>query len=580
MPARQRPEPTLGQFQAIDADQLERNHRRPPAGPGGRTGTRHRGAGPRQLRRQHRRFAATVAGVVILLAVALAVWLNQDWLRQQVSGSHTASLVEAAARAEQEGRWHGSATGDDALSLYRRILAADADNDPARLGLRRVGEQLQVEAEQALAAGDHDQAGQLLGELADLGLPGSRLQALQERLQQAAAGHAETEALLQQGRQALAAGRIEGEQGALAVFRRMLAANPGSAVARRGVDDALAARLAQARQQIIAGDLAAAQAGIDLVATDSSQHAGLPELRRQLAQAEQARNRELAAQQARQQADAEAEAAERQRLAAAQAEQVRQRQVQELAAAVDTADRHLAAGRLEQAQAGYRQALVLDRQHEPARRGLARVAAGWLEQADAAIADSNTERGRQLLELAQQAGAGADQLAPLQARLETLSGRLATVLARPELDAAEQQRLDRLMARARDADRAGRLVEPAGDSAYDLYRQALAIDPMHEQARQGVSALPRRAQALASHHIELGQPEQAEEAVAALQAMAPMNPMLPELSRQLASAWLASGERALQEGATTQARQALARARALAPAHPGLAALSARLSGQ
>ncbi|MCK9488285.1 MAG: hypothetical protein M0Q42_02595 [Xanthomonadales bacterium] len=577
MPERQRPEPTLGEFDGLDAEQLESNQRRRRAEGSGRAGARapagstagRPGAarsGSRRARRQRRRFVTTLIGVVLVLGTALAVWLNQDWLRQQVSGSDTASLVEAAARAEQQGRWHGSVDGDDALSLYRRILAADADNDPARLGLRRVGEQLQVQVEQAIAAGDQERAGLLIQELAVLGLPGSRIEELQGRLQQASTSQAQGQALLAQARQALAAGDIEGDDGALALFRRLQASDSGNAVARRGIDDALAARLAQARQQVAAGDLLAAQAGIDLVAAQSAQHAGLPELRQMLAQAQ-----------------AEQAAAEQQRLAQAQAEQAeqaRQQQARDLAAAIDGANAHLAAGRLPQAGQGYRRALGLDPEHEPARRGLARVAAESLAQAEAAIADSNSERGRQLLAQARQAGAGESQLAPLAERLDALEGRLASVLARPELSAAEQQRLDALMNRARAADQAGRLVEPAGDSAYDLYRQVLSIDPMDEAARNGVNALPRRAQALANHHIELGQPDQADQAVAALQAMAPMNPMLPELKRQLAAAWLASAERALQAGATGQARQALERARALAPAHPDLPALAARLSGQ
>ena len=579
MPARQRPEPTLGQFDDIDADRLERNPRHRPGGAGGRVSARddgrrgRAGAGPRQVRRPQRRFIATVAGIVLLLLAALAGWLNQDWLRQQVSGSHTASLVEAAVLAEQEGRWHGSADGDDALSLYRRILADDADNDPARLGLRRVAEQLLAEADQAIDRGEYEYADALIGELTDLGLPGSRIDELQSRLQPVEAGQVQAGALLAQARQALATGRIEGEDGALAIFRRMLATDPGNALARRGLDDALAARLDQARRDVTRGDLDQAQAGIDLVAAQSPQNAGLPAVRQALAQARQAQAAEQAGQQAEQQRIARQQAQQ-------QAEQARQQQARELATTLAAADGDFRAGRLELAQQGYRQVLAADPQHQQARRGLARVVDGWLAQADAAIADGNTEHGRQLLEQARQGGASQARLAPLLERLDAMAGRLATVQARSELDAGQQQRLAALMDRAREAERAGRLVEPAGDSAYDLYRQALAIDPMDEAARSGVSALPRRAQTLAGHHMELGQLEQAGTALDALQAMAPLNPSLPELKRQLASAWLASGERALAAGNMDLARQAVARARELAPAHPGLAALSARIPGQ
>lgn len=570
MPPRQRPEPTLGQFDAIAAEQLVQDPRRRPSGASrqgrlGRPGPGGREEGRRLSHRQaarRRRRLAMGAGVVAML-LALLVWWQQDWLRQQVSGSQTASLVAAAARAEAEGRWHGSDDGEDALGLYRRILAGDADSEVARLGLRRVAAQLDEQAGSAIDAGALAQAQALIAELSELGWPAGQIAALEARLEKAQADQAGLQALLASGRQALAEGQLDGSDGALAIFRRMLAADPANALARQGLEDAQAARLQQARSQAAAGEFDRARAGIDVVAQHSPQHAGLPAARQALAQAEQARK------QAQQEAEHLAREPAGQTPAAA-----------ERAAALAAAEADLKAGRLEAAQEGYQRLLAAQPEDADARRGLARVAAAWLARADAAIADGDTDGGRQLLERAHRAGASQARLAPLQERLEILGDRLATVLARPELDAGQQQRLDALLDRAREADLAGRLVEPAGDSAYDLYRQVLAIDPMHEEARHGVNALPRRAQALASHHMELGQLEQAGRALEALQAMAPMSPSLPELARQLASAWLASGERALAAGDIARARQALARARTLAPAHPGLATLSSRLAEQ
>ena len=157
--------------------------------------------------------------------------------------------------------------------------------------------------------------------------------------------------------------------------------------------------------------------------------------------------------------------------------------------------------------------------------------------------------------------------------------RLAQVLARPQLDAASQERLDRLKAQARTAERRGELVEPAGASAYDLYRQALAIDPMDEDARRAVAALPSRAQSLVVHHTELGRLVEAGEALDALVAMAPMDASIPELRRQLANAWLERGSGQARAGETGPARLSLERARSLAPGHPGLAVLAREIDG-
>src|SRR5258706_10912622 len=61
---------------------------------------------------------------------------------------------------------------------------------------------------------------------------------------------------------------------------------------------------------------------------------------------------------------------------------------------------------------------------------------------------------------------------------------------------------------------AGKLVEPAGESALDLYRSALSIDPRSQKARDGIHAvadkiLERGEKALIS--------EKLEEAVAAVE---------------------------------------------------------------
>ena len=64
----------------------------------------------------------------------------------RVPVSQTQELLDAGARAETAGRWYGSETGDDALSIYRGILDQDLDNNVALLGLRRVGDRLDVEA--------------------------------------------------------------------------------------------------------------------------------------------------------------------------------------------------------------------------------------------------------------------------------------------------------------------------------------------------------------------------------------------------------------------------------------------------
>lgn len=532
MQNRDRPEPELGRLDDIDPSEP----RRPAAG--------HARSARRRSERRGRAWPWLALAIAALAAGG--VYLKRDALRSYFPGSETHAQLNAAARAEADGRWFGSGDGQDALGLYRGILEIDPDNDAARLGLRRVGERLAADAEAAIAAGEFERADARLAEMAAIGEAGDRVAALRQQLDSRRTAGQELTALLERAQAALARRRIRGDDGALAGFKRMLARDPGSAVAQRGIDDALDVLIEEANKELAAGRIDGAQAMADAVTAERAQHAGLPALRQAIAQAQA---------------------------------QARERSATELAAVLAIADDHFRAGRLDEAASAYRRVLARDGERREASEGLSLIAAASLDQARQAIADSDPVRAEVALTRARRAGADAGEVAPVELQLVQLNERLTAVLAQPELDPAQQRELDALMARARAADGRGELVEPAGDSAYDLYRRVLSIDPTHEDARRAVDALPRRAQALTVHHIELGDLERAGDAVEALQAMAPMDPSLPVLQRQLAGAWLDRGVEAARSGAIGDARLALDRARALAPAHPGIDALARELSG-
>lgn len=554
MQIKDRPEPELGQLDGIDTDD-----RRPPM--------RRPSRPPRGARTGGVRFGLWLF-VALIAAAGATVYVMRDELRRHFPGSETRELLNAAARAEAEGRWQGDADGQDALALYQRLLLDDPDNDAARLGLRRVGAQLESDAHAAIAAGDFDAAQSLITGLERIGESGDRVAALRQRLQSAQTEGSELSELLAQGQAALERRRIRGENGALAAFKRMLALEPANAVAQRGVDDALQILIEEAGNEAAAGRLDSARRMADAVASERPQHAGLPTLLQSIAEAETVERARAA------QSEAEARA-QAERTAAAE----RARIDRETLRSLKQGDDALRAGKFDTAIEAYRRVIAQQPGHAEAREGLSLAARASLEQARAALADSDPTRAAAALALARQAQADPDALARLEHELADLNERLTAVLARPELDAEQQARLDTFLARAQAADSRGDLVEPAGDSAYDLYRQVLSIDPMNDEARQAVYALPRRAQTLAVHHAELGQLDQAVTAVRALQAMAPLDPSLPELKRQIASAWLERGSVAVRNGAIGDARHALDQARALAPGHPGIPALARELSG-
>ena len=159
-------------------------------------------------------------------------------------------LLRRAYIAEQAERWAG--TPDSAVALYQRALTLAPGNADASAGLQSLAQRVARNAAQAIDAGDAQTAQALINLLR--GLPGgldasAPLQArlfvllhVQPLLSQAAALQRDGHALVPAG------------SSALDVYRRVLALDPGNAVARRAI-----ARL----QNVVLLQVRAALAGED-----------------------------------------------------------------------------------------------------------------------------------------------------------------------------------------------------------------------------------------------------------------------------------------------------------------------------
>src|SRR5690606_11979672 len=77
--------------------------------------------------------------------------------------------------------------------------------------------------------------------------------------------------------------------------------------------------------------------------------------------------------------------------------------------------------------------------------------------------------------------------------LRELRERLDIAASRPTLDAASTQRLRTLVEEAQQAAAAGKITLPPGDSAYDKYRAALALDRNDPAAVEGLRRLAGQA---------------------------------------------------------------------------------------
>lgn len=213
---------------------------------------------------------------------------------------------------------------------------------------------------------------------------------------------------------------------------------------------------------------------------------------------------------------------------------------------MEQAQAALAAGRLSSpdgrgARELYTAVLALNPDRGDARDGLARVGAAALQRAREALARNDADGARDALALARSMALPAADLRPLEAELR-------------KRDSGGVE-LDKLLAAARSAQRAGR-IDGARDSALVWYDAVLAADPGNALALAG------RADALdllleqARSKLEAGDEAAARGIVDKVATLEPGHPGLPVLRARLAEAQ--QGREYALDAALQQAEAALA----------------------
>ncbi|MBP7419162.1 MAG: hypothetical protein KA911_11190, partial [Xanthomonadales bacterium] len=140
---------------------------------------------------------------------------------------------------------------DSALPIYRAVLETDPDNARALAGINAVGHALLAKAQAALAAGRLEEAKALAVQARTVLQGGPEIDALDAGISAAEGRTVEINAVLEQALAAQRAGRLAGgADSAAALFQRALATDPGSGIARKGLDE-IAAALAQRAQEAI-----------------------------------------------------------------------------------------------------------------------------------------------------------------------------------------------------------------------------------------------------------------------------------------------------------------------------------------
>lgn len=546
-----RTEPTLGDLDRLDAPPAPAADDLPqvpvePRRPHGRAT-----AAPRRKRRR--------GGIVLLLLLVVALagglWLNQNRLRGMVPRTDFNTVLAQAQQALQDGRLDGQ-DGTSARELFQAAAALEPDNDRARDGLRQVGQAMLAQGDAALQAGQLAQAAQQAAVARELLGGGSDIDRLDRAIAAARAAQVHTTDLVDQAQQALAAGRLDGPEGAGALYQRVLRADPGNAVAAHGLDQVGYALAVQARAALDAKDNTTADARIEQLAALQPNNGALPALRA------------LQAQTRRQDNDA-------------------------LAAALKAGQEALRTGRIvgdgdDTALARFQAALKLDPDNAQAHAGLGKVAQALTVQASAALDDGDTAQAAKLLDQAAELAPKSADLAAARARLERASTAPAVPVAAdnapmpvapPSVTPQQSAAVARLVQRAQVATRNGDIMMPPGDSAYDLYRSALAIDGNSAAALQGLQALPRQVESQFNQALAAGNLGKAGDMLANLAELAPGDAAQGALSNRLAGAWLDQAEQQLARGDRIGASQSLERARKLAPSSPRVLDLGARLQG-
>ena len=488
---------------------------------------------------------AGVAAVLALLIVA--GFLFGDRLRGLAAPTRMNSLLEQADAALAAQRLIDGP--GNARELYLAALAQDPDSFAARQGLQKVGERLLARARSEVQSNQPEAAKASLRAARELAVPAIDADAVQRELDALETRAIEIESGLARAREALAENRLDEADGAVALFRNVLRADPSNALAAAGLRDALARLLERANASAAADDVDVAATIIEQVEAIDPAHLGLPDARIRLAQAR---------------------------------ERGRQRQIQELEQLLAQAQAAAKRGKydgIDGAEAGFRAVLERDPGHAGAMEGLRQIAVARLSQANRLIADFRFDEAQALIDEAVRIDPGVPGIAAARIRLRETERQHGgkDVIAISASSSVDPARIAALLDEAGRAAAANQFLSPPGDSAYDKYRAVLALDPNNAAARAGLSGLP----ALVKRHFEsqlaAGKLQAALGQINALETLSRNDAALTGMRRRLAERYLAYAAERLGAGELKRAGDAIDSAAELDPTNAELPALQARL---
>ena len=139
----------------------------------------------------------------------------------------------------------------------------------------------------------------------------------------------------------------------------------------------------------------------------------------------------------------------------------------------------------------------------------------------------------------------------------------ATPTKQADLKAQQQVRAAELVRRAQIAAAQGQIMLPPGQSAYDLYRSALAIDGDNMTARAGLASLPVLVTQLFNRALDTGNLDVAGKWLTTLTHLSTPDAHLERLRQRLVGAWIQQAKRQLDQADAAAAARALEQVRRL-----------------
>lgn len=488
-----------------------------------------------------------LAAIVVILASLVLIFHKPLRSRFMAYFPRTQlnTLLVRADKALAEGHLEGN-DGNSARELYGAVRALEPDNEHAIEGLRKVGNAELERARKAIAAHDYATAQSSLEDARSLLGGGDAVHAVAQQLIQARQSQAQTAALIAQARKALAQGQLDGAEGAAALYRQALQAEPDNAVARHGLDKVGDALASQARTALGNGKLDQADDLIGQIASLMPTYGDLPALRAALSQA-------------------------------------RQKNQAAVEDHLQKADDALRAGKVsgpgdDNALAQYQAALQVDPGNVKAKAGLGQVAQALLLRASASIDAADYNDASQLIDQAAKLAPHSADLAAVRSRLQAVQAQAAQAAA-AHLNPQQKARVASLLARAQAALKAGDILTPPGASAYDLYSEVLNIDGSNPDALHGLQGLAGHATTRFNRALNAGDLPEAGKMLDVLGQLVPGDASQQALRRRLADAWLDRAEKSLGAGDREAARQALDAASKLRPDAPRVQSLRTRING-